>query len=131
MVSLCENGCRPGKSGPGAGPVLQSRAPRGGLKHAKHGGAGAMQARPGPRAGAAGARATGARRAGWHQPITNSGWPYSTAWPFSTRISLITPALSHSISLSSFMASMMQTVWPSLTVSPTFTNGAAPGDGAR
>jgi hypothetical protein len=36
-----------------------------------------------------------------------------------------------SISFSSFIASMMHSVWPSLTVSPTCANGSAPGDGAR
>src|SRR5690606_18111286 len=66
-----------------------------------------------------------------NQPMTNSGWPYSTGSPFSTRISLMTPALSASISLSSFMASMMHSGSPSLTDWPTSTKGAAPGLGAR
>src|SRR5690606_28556940 len=66
-----------------------------------------------------------------NQPMTNSGWPYSTGSPFSTRISLMTPDLSASISLSSFMASMMHRGSPSLTDWPTSTKGAAPGLGAR
>src|SRR6185369_1133386 len=62
-----------------------------------------------------------------HQATTNSGCPYSTAWPFSQRIWVMVPALSVSISLRIFMASMMQTVSPSLTWLPISTNGFAPG----
>ena len=36
-----------------------------------------------------------------------------------------------SISFISFMASMMQMVWPLVTLSPSFTNGGSPGAGAR
>ena len=39
--------------------------------------------------------------------MMNSGSPYSTGWPFSTRMALITPPLSDSISFSNFIASMM------------------------
>ena len=59
--------------------------------------------------------------------IMNSGWPYSTAWPFSLRILVTVPDLSASISLRIFMASMMQIVSPSLTALPTSTNDLAPG----
>ena len=55
------------------------------------------------------------------QPIINSGWPNSTGWPFSTRILVTTPDTSESISLSSFIASMMHRVSPSLMVEPTST----------
>jgi len=127
IVTLCEE-----KGGPTAAdrgvPGEGSRSAGGGA------GTGTRNARwPSPPwlAGELRRRLRAARHAGQFQPMMNSGWPYSTAWPFSTRISLITPALSDSISLSSFIASMMQTVWPSLTVSPTLTNDAAPGDGAR
>src|SRR4051812_4242569 len=51
-----------------------------------------------------------------HQAMMKSGWPYSTGWPFSTRIALTVPVLSHSISFISFIASMMQMIWPSLTL---------------
>ena len=59
--------------------------------------------------------------------MMNSGWPYSTAWPLSPRICVTVPDLSASISLRIFMASMMQTVSPSLTLLPISTNAAAPG----
>src|SRR6185436_2251541 len=64
------------------------------------------------------------------QPMTKSGWPYSTGWPFSTSTCLTTPALSDSISLSSFMASIMQSVCPSLISCPISTKGVAPGEDA-
>ena len=59
--------------------------------------------------------------------MTKSGWPNSTGWPFSTRIALIVPAASASISFISFIASMMQSVSPSLTALPTSTKGCASG----
>src|SRR3546814_7836646 len=62
-----------------------------------------------------------------NQPMTNSGWPYSTGSPFSTRLSLMTPDLSASISFSCFMASKMHSGSPSLTDLPTSLNGAAHG----
>ena len=40
-------------------------------------------------------------------------------------------ALSDSISFISFIASMMHSVSPTCTVSPTSTNGFAPGEAAR
>ena len=45
-----------------------------------------------------------------HYFTTNSGWSYSTGWPFSTRILTISPATSASIWLSIFIASMMHSV---------------------
>lgn len=63
--------------------------------------------------------------------MINSGSPYSTGVPFSTRISLITPDFSASISFISFMASMMHKVSPSLTLWPTSTKAGALGLGAR
>ena len=42
--------------------------------------------------------------------MRKSGWPYSTAWPFSTRIFATRPATFASISFMSFIASMMQTI---------------------
>ena len=63
--------------------------------------------------------------------MMNNAWPYSTASPLPQRICFTVPATSVSISLRIFMASMMHTVWPALTVLPTSTNGAAPGLLAR
>ena len=63
--------------------------------------------------------------------ITNSGCPYSTAWPFSPRIRVTVPDLSASISLRIFMASIMQMVSPSLTWLPTSAKALAPGLEAR
>ena len=68
---------------------------------------------------------------GTGQAMTTSGWPNSTGWPFSTRICFTTPLLSDSISFMSFIASMMHSVSPACTVSPTSTNGFAPGEAAR
>jgi len=45
----------------------------------------------------------------------NSGSPYSTGWPFSTKSRVTSPATSASISFISFIASMMQTVLPAST----------------
>lgn len=66
-----------------------------------------------------------------HYSMMKSAWPYSTAWPLSTNIFLIVPERSASISLRIFMASIMQTVSPSLTFVPTSTKGSAPGLAAR
>lgn len=63
--------------------------------------------------------------------ITNRVWPYSTGSPLSTRIAFMVPALSASIWLRSFMASMMQRVSPTLTLCPTSTKGEEPGEAAR
>ncbi len=63
--------------------------------------------------------------------MMNSGWPNSTAWPFSHSMRLTMPEPSASISFMIFMASMMQIGCPSLIESPISTNGFAPGLGAR
>src|SRR4029453_8718918 len=61
--------------------------------------------------------------------MTNNGCPYSTGCPFSTRIFFTVPPTSASISFSSFMASMMQSVSPALTSDPCSTKAGAPGLG--
>jgi len=53
--------------------------------------------------------------------IRNRGCPYSTACPFSTRIFAMRPPTFASISFMSFIASMMQTICPSFTTSPSRT----------
>src|SRR5580704_794716 len=69
----------------------------------------------------------------WHYfffPVgrsANSGSPYSTGWPFSISTRTTSPPTSASISFMSFMASMMHTVCPASTKSPTRTNGPASG----
>ena len=60
----------------------------------------------------------------------NSGWPYSTGCPFSTRIALTMPEASASISFISFIASMMQMVSPSFTAAD-LDEGLGVGGGAR
>ena len=62
--------------------------------------------------------------------MPNSGIPYSTGLPLATNILAMVPETSASISFISFIASMMQSTWPSLTASPTLTNGGVPGEGA-
>ena len=62
---------------------------------------------------------------------SNSTWPYSTGWAFSTRIDFTWPSTSALISFISFIASRMQSVCPATTMSPSSTYGAAPGSGAR
>src|SRR6266853_887367 len=61
----------------------------------------------------------------------NSGSPYSTGCPFSTMMRATSPLLSASISFINFMASIIHTVWPAWTVSPTFTKGPDSGLGPR
>jgi hypothetical protein len=65
------------------------------------------------------------------QLMTNSGSPYSTGSPFSTRIALTTPARSASIWFIIFIASMMHSVSPALTSCPTSTNDFVSGPEAR
>src|SRR5690606_2624093 len=65
------------------------------------------------------------------QSMTKRGWPYSTGSPFSTRMALITPLASASISFISFVASMMHRRSPSETDWPTSTSALAPGAPAR
>ena len=50
---------------------------------------------------------------------------------FSTRIFTILPLTSDSISLNSFIASMIHTGWPAEIVSPTLTKGSESGFGDR
>ena len=53
--------------------------------------------------------------------MTNSGWPNSTGSPFCTMIAVTLPALSLSIWFIIFIASMMQSTWPTFTSSPIST----------
>src|SRR5438552_4481714 len=62
--------------------------------------------------------------------IVNSAWPYSTGCPLLTSFFKISPATSDSISFINFIASTMHNTVPTSTVSPTFTNGGEPGEGA-
>src|SRR5689334_3455124 len=62
---------------------------------------------------------------------SKSGCPYSTGSAFATRILRMTPACSALNSLKSFMASRMQSVWPTSTESPSSTNAGWLGDGER
>ena len=62
--------------------------------------------------------------------MMKSGWPNSTGLPLSTSTLTTRPATSDSIWFIIFMASMMHSVSPSWTRSPTWTKGAAPGEAA-
>src|SRR2546427_7610651 len=62
--------------------------------------------------------------------IANNSCPYSIGCPFATSFFTISPATSDSISFISFMASTMHNTCPVSTVSPGFTKGGAPGEGA-
>src|SRR5580693_3851547 len=59
--------------------------------------------------------------------MPKSASPYSTGWPFSTKMRTTSPATSDSISFINFMASMMQSTCCSATCDPTATNGSPPG----
>src|SRR5690606_4179669 len=61
----------------------------------------------------------------------NNGWSYSTGWASSTSTLTILPETSDSISLNSFMASMIQTTLPLPISSPTFTKAGLSGPGER
>ena len=63
--------------------------------------------------------------------MRNSGWLNSTTWPLPTQISATVPSSSAGISFISFMASMMHSVSPFFTWSPTSTKGRASGLGAE
>src|SRR5262249_17910992 len=57
--------------------------------------------------------------------------PNSTGWPSSTRICVTVPARGAGIWFMVFIASMMRSVSPALTLLPTSTKSFAPGEGAR
>jgi hypothetical protein len=59
-----------------------------------------------------------------------SGWPNSTAAPFSTRIATTCPETPAGISLKTFIASMMQTVFSGPIGSPTLINAGEPAPAA-
>ena len=65
------------------------------------------------------------------QTMVTIGWSYSTGSAFDTRIASIRPERSAFTSFIIFIDSMIQRVSPSLTRSPTSTNGGDSGDGAR
>ncbi len=60
---------------------------------------------------------------------TNSGWPNSTGSPFLASTATTRPARSLSIWFIIFIASMMQSTWPTRTSWPTSTKDFAPGAG--
>ena len=60
-----------------------------------------------------------------------SGWPNSTGAPFSTSMDTICPETPAGISLKTFMASAMQTVFSGPIRSPTFANGGESGLDAK
>jgi hypothetical protein len=68
---------------------------------------------------------------GYRYSTIISGWPNSTGWAFSIRICVTVPALGALIGLNVFIASMITTVWPAATLSPTCTNTGLPGSGER
>ena len=57
--------------------------------------------------------------------------PYSTGAPFSTAMLATVPPRGLRIGFITFIASTMTSVWPSRTLSPTLTNGGAPGSAPR
>ena len=59
--------------------------------------------------------------------MTNRTWPNSTGSPLVTWIAAMRPATSASIWFIIFIASIMHSVSPTLTSSPTLTNGSASG----
>jgi hypothetical protein len=63
--------------------------------------------------------------------ITTSGWSNSTGWAFSTRICVTVPPLGAMIGFITFIASMISSVSPSFTVSPTLIKAAASGSKAQ
>ena len=60
--------------------------------------------------------------------MMNSGWPNSTGSPFFANIAVTRPALSDSIWFIIFMASMMQSIWPTLISLPSSTKDFSPGE---
>ena len=77
------------------------------------------------------ARHSAARTSHCIYTMRNSGWLNSTTWPLPTQISATVPSSSAGISFISFMASMMHSVSPFFTWSPTSTKGRASGLGAE
>src|SRR5262245_46216203 len=67
----------------------------------------------------------------WRQSMITSGWPYSTAWPSSTRIWITAPGRSAGIWFIVFIASRIISGAPVFTTMPTSTKRRAPGSGAR
>ena len=61
--------------------------------------------------------------------MTTSGLPYSTGCASSNRIAVTVPARGDGIWFIVFIASMISSVWPSLTSWPTSTKGLASGEG--
>ena len=69
-----------------------------------------------------------------HSPsysIITSGSPNSTGWPSSTRICVTVPARGDGIWFIVFIASMIRSVCPTVTLAPTSMNGLAPGSDAQ
>src|SRR5690606_17109658 len=66
-----------------------------------------------------------------HYSMTTSGSPYSTGSASSTRMREMVPERWAGIWFIVFMASMMSTVCPSVTLLPTATKGGLPGSGER
>src|SRR5207253_10196564 len=65
------------------------------------------------------------------QTMVNSGWSYSTGWPFSTRMDSITPLDPAWMWFIIFIASTMQMVSPFFTLWPTSTKAGEVGAGVR
>src|SRR5665213_2352343 len=65
-----------------------------------------------------------------HQAMTSRVWPNSIGCASCTQISAILPERGAEMGFIVFIASTMKSVSPSLTVSPTLTNGGFPGSGA-
>ena len=63
--------------------------------------------------------------------MMTSGSPNSTGWPFSNRIAVTVPACGAGIWFIVFMASMMSSVSPCVTLRPTSMKAGAPGSGER
>src|SRR3954447_26983357 len=60
-----------------------------------------------------------------------NGSPNLTGWPSSTRICVTVPARGDGIWFMVFIASMMTSVCPAVTLDPTSTKGLAPGSEAQ
>ena len=60
-----------------------------------------------------------------------SGSPYSTGWPSSTRMAVTTPAFGATMSLKVFIASISSSLSPAVTRAPISTKGLASGLGPQ